>query len=480
MFGLVFLAIVMPMIQAGDSAGITGDVAARHEVTERQVTTAAHGHILTNVGVWSPDSRWVVYDCRSDKEGSVFDGTRIERVHVETGRVEVLYESRHGAGCGVVTYHPARDEVVFILGPEHPTEDWAYAAYHRQGVIVQTAAPGRAIPLDARDLVPPFTPGALRGGSHVHVFSPDGGWVSFTYEDHLLATAGGRPVGAEPNARNIGVSLIGRPVRVRSGHPRNHDGTAFSVVVTRTVESPRPGSDDITRAFEDAWVGTHGYRRADGTRQPRALAFQGELVNERGDRISEVFIVDLPEDVTRAGSGPLEGTTLNMPRPPNGAAQRRLTRTDGRPFPGIQGPRHWPRSSPDGERIAFLMRDGQGIVQLWTVSPRGGEPVQVTRNTWDIGSAFTWSPDGRWIAHVMDNSVFATDVDSGQSRRLTPRCGDDEAPLPLACVVAPDGRKIAYLRRVAAGGEAHNQVFVAFLDAAASGGVLTTRAGEDS
>jgi len=51
----------------------------------------------------------------------------------------------------------------------------------------------------------------------------------------------------------------------------------------------------------------------------------------------------------------------------------------------------------------------------------GGEPVQVTRNPWDVASTFTWSADGRWIAHVMDNSIFVTDVASGQSIRLTPR-----------------------------------------------------------
>ncbi len=32
--------------------------------------------------------------------------------------------------------------------------------------------------------------GALRGGSHVHVFSPDGSAVSFTYEDEVLARLG--------------------------------------------------------------------------------------------------------------------------------------------------------------------------------------------------------------------------------------------------------------------------------------------------
>jgi len=34
------------------------------------------------------------------------------------------------------------------------------------------------------------------------------------------------------------------------------------------------------------------------------------------------------------------------------------------------------------------------LEELWMVSPNGGEPRQVTRNTWDIQSSFSWSPDG--------------------------------------------------------------------------------------
>ena len=85
---------------------------------------------------------------------------------------------------------------------------------------------------------------------------------------------------------------------------------------------------------------------------------------------------------TVPGDGSLAGTERRMPFPPKGVVQRRLTFTADRPFPGIQGPRHWLRSSPDGRRIAFLMKDEDGLVQLWTVSPNGGAPAQVTRNPW--------------------------------------------------------------------------------------------------
>jgi hypothetical protein len=108
------------------------------------------------------------------------------------------------------------------------------------------------------------------------------------------------------------------------------------------------------------------------------------------------------------------------------------------------------------------MRDDDGTVQIWTVSPNGGTPVPVTRDAWSVASAFSWSPDGREIAYVADNSVFAAAVETGRSRRLTPRSAD--APLPLACVFSPDGTRIACLRRVpdssVPGAMRHNQIYV--------------------
>ena len=392
---------------------------------ERHLTTAAQGHVLTNVNVWSADSQWIVYDTRSDPASTVFDGTRIERVHADTGEVQLLYESRHGAHCGVVTCHPSREAVAFILGPEHPTAEWQYAANHRRGVIVDASRPGVAVNLDARDLTPPFTAGALRGGSHVHVFSPTGRRISFTYEDAIAGP---------PGRRGVGVTDLTRPVSVPSTHSRNHSGS-FSVVATVLTEHPEPGSDQIDRAVEEGWVDDH------------TLAFQGRVVTAAGERKWEVFAVDLPDDLTTASPG----TVDRWPSPPAETVQRRLTWTAGL----ATTPRHWLRASPDGSRVAFLMPDDRGIVQLWTVPPGGGAIVQVTTNPWSIASAFTWTPDGRRVAHVMDGSVCLTDVSLGQTTRLTdPAAGE---PRPEACVVSPDGRRVAFARTVAG----WNQVFVA-------------------
>jgi len=402
-----------------------------------------YGHVLTNANVWSHDGKWIVYDVRSRADGSIFDGDRIERVNVGTGEVQVLYRAEHGAKCGVATCSPVDERVVFILGPERPTADWEYGPAHRQGVVWSD---GRVVRLEARDLAAPYTPGALRGGSHVHVFSADGEWVSFTYNDAVVHS----------EQRNVGVSVFGRAVTPRGRHARNHDGSAFSVLVTQTAAQPRAGSDEIRRAFEDAWVGDRGYVRADGMRQRRAIAFQGEVITGQGEAISELFVADLPEDLTVAGDGLLEGTAERLPSPPSGVVCRRLTRTEGRAFPGLVGsPRHWVRSSPDGSAIACLMKDEAGVVQIFLVSPRDGEVRQLTRNAASIGSAFTWSPDGRRIAHVMDGSVCVTDVASGRTQRVTER-ERDGGPGAEACVFSPDGERVAFTR--VTGG--WNQVFV--------------------
>ena len=394
---------------------------------------------------------------------SLFDGRRIERVHLHTGEVQTLFTARDGAACGVVTASPTDDRIVFIHGPEHPTPDWSYAAWHRRGVLLHADAPGSPLNLEARDLTPPFTPGALRGGTHVHTFSADGRWVAFTYEDHVLATLteGDQH---DLNQRNIGVSLPAGPVTVNRDHPRNHDGSHFTVLVTRTVNQPRPGSDEISRAFEDAWVGTQGYLKPDGTRQLHAIAFQGQVTGRDGKLTSEVFLVDLPDDLTHAGDAPLQGTSMTRPAPPRGVVQRRLTFTTDRSYPGIQGPRHWLRSSPDGSRIAVLMKDDAGVVQLWTVSPNGGQLSQLTHNDQDIASAFSWSPDGQWIAHVMDRCVCITDTSSGSTYRLTRSNVSSHAPRPEACVFSPDGAQIAYIRPVTHGGQTWNQIFVVTLE----------------
>lgn len=344
--------------------------------------------------------------------------------------------------------------------------------------------------LDARDLLPDqsgrFTAGALRGGTARHVFSPDGAMVASSYEDAVLLRNGALPAqysDVETNHRAVAVtSLAGGGVDVETEeHPRNHAGAGFTVVASRHASGPSAalGTNEVTRASDACWVGRRGYMRSDaqeggGGWQGRAVAFLGEVARPppasaegpektrgaRGGRSKkmsdssarglpgthlELFVLDLPADpaALRAAAGlnaPLAGTETTRPRPPRGCAQRRVTRTDRRVFPGVcagprnaaeggggedadpcgaskgnsksratPGPRFTPRTSPDGRFACVCAMDDSGVPQLYLVRVDGdadGALLPVTRLPKPgVQSAFAWSDDGANIAFVHDGSV---------------------------------------------------------------------------
>jgi hypothetical protein len=428
----------------------------------RQLTHAARHHVLDNNDNFSPDDRWLVYDERAE---GIATNAGIGRVELATGRTESLYreEPAHpwGPGVGAANYNPAGGSVDFIRGLTSASAARPYAMWRRTGVAVGDGGDRRLHFLDARDVTPPYTPGALRGGTHRHEWSDDGEWIGFTYNDAVMVELEER-TGRTANLRTIGVAArLGPPIVVRPG-PENHDGEYFAVVAVAVTPDPRPGTDEVSRAFEDAWVGRRGYRRSDGSWQRRARAFLGSVRTSAGDELVEVFVVDLPDRLDVAGpGGPLEGTETQMPSPPAGTRWRRLTFTAGRRHPGVAlEPRHWVRSSADGTRIVFLAHDDAGIVQALLVSPNGGAATQVTRQADPVASCVRWSPDGSHLLYVCAGAVTICDARPaaatfGTVRALTAR---EETP-PFSPVWSHDGRTIAYNRLVKAAGREWVQIF---------------------
>ncbi|HAX7382572.1 TPA: DUF3748 domain-containing protein, partial [Escherichia coli] len=164
-------------------------------------------------------------------------------------------------------------------------------------------------------------------------------------------------------------------------------------------------------------------------------------------KVPELFIVELPKDEAgwkAAGDVPLSGTETTLPAPPRGVVQRRLTFTHHRAYPGLVNvPRHWVRCNPQGTQIAFLMRDDNGIVQLWLISPQGGEPRQLTHNKTDIQSAFNWHPSGEWLGFVLDNRIACAHAQSGEVEYLTENHANP--PSADAVVFSPDGQWLAWM-----------------------------------
>ena len=160
---------------------------------ETQLTRdISYNHDLDNNDNFSPDDQWLVYDTRTES-GGIGACDRIEKVNIETGEKVVLYElpnnKFYGPGVGAVSYSHTENQVIFIHGLMSVTEDNPYQQWRRTGVIVEDARPNIPIFMDARDVTSPFTPGALRGGTHRHEWSGDGQWIGYTYNDAIMKFA---------------------------------------------------------------------------------------------------------------------------------------------------------------------------------------------------------------------------------------------------------------------------------------------------
>lgn len=429
------------------------------EAAERQLTNDSnYHHELDNNDNFSPDDRFLVFDTRTD-EGGIGASRVVAKVEIATGQITSLYEpqqpNQFGPGAGAASYSHTSNEVIMIHGPFHPTgPENQYDLFRRVGVIAAGDGSGAYRLADVRDIEPPYTVGALRGGTHRHEFSRDGKWVGFTYNDAVVR-AYGLSIGKDLDLRTIGLTRLGRPLTVPKSSQFPNEADGFSVLVVNVVPDPQPASDEISRAAGDSWVGSEGYLRPDGKRQ-LARAFIGTSRDSEGNLLEDLFIVDIPDDITQPGPlGPLEGTDQQFPMPPAGASQRRLINSSDRSYPGCEG---IVRASHDGSQIAFLMRDDQGDSQVFLISPLGGEPRQATSIDGGVDAGVRWHPSGEAFVTVSGTRIMVTSVKPGpqfgQSRVLI-----DRSPAPYALVWSHDGRTIAYNRRVPTGDQEITQIF---------------------
>lgn len=434
------------------------------DMVEIQLTSDQRGHFLNNRQYFCPDDSWIVYDTRNDKT-AIGQTCCIEMVNTLSGEIRQLYrttnQTRYGPGVGAVTFSPVDKVVLFIHGLSSCNESHPYGFSRRTGVAVYVSSPGMPVFMDARDVLPPFTPGALRGGTHAHSWSGDGRWISFTYNDDVMSHL--EKIGADQkkDLRMVGVMSPSGPVRVDSISSGEHvSGKMFSVIVSKVTENPEPGSDQIDRAYEEGWIGRNGYRKTDGSWQKRAVAFLGDTRDRQGNKLTEVFVVDIPDDVTRETTGyPLAGTETTRPMPPAGCVQRRITFTGQKKYPGVRGPRHWLKSSPDGSVIFFLMADERNFIQVYGISPNGDEIVQVTYNDFSLETAFSLSPDGNFLAYGSQQKIYLTHIETGDTRAIANAHKPGISGLS-SIEWSNDGKMLACNRRVAANDSTYHQVFL--------------------
>lgn len=427
----------------------------------RQLTTGAQGHTLNASQVFSPDGNWIYYDTRNDDTHIGRTGS-IGKVNIHTGEVVPVYmvtgQTEHGPGVGAVACNPVNGTLVFIHGLYNCDARQPYGMTRRFGALYNENTPGVIIHAEARVLEEPFPAGALRGGTHAHTWRGDGGWISFTYNDRLLEALEMAGTPGVKDLRTIGVMAPVQKVTVAAEHAEAFSGAYFAVVAATVTEQPARGSDAIAKAFDECWIGENGYVRSDGSRQPCAIAFQGNVLSEGGDVVTEVFVADLPDDITQPIPGhPLAGTMHTRPAVPAGLQQRRVTYTSDRRHPGLQGPRYRLRTAPDGSEVYFLMRDDAGIVQLYGVPVNGGAIRQITNLEVSIQTQFNVSPDGRQLAFAAGDRVWITPVAGGASTTITE--ANPAAPPVNGVLWTPAGDALVYNQYVGEGAARWLQIF---------------------
>jgi len=379
----------------------------------QQVTFGAYGHTLNHRQVLSPEGRFAYYDTRNaDPDIMVTD--RIERVDLQTLQIETCYRvphpAPHGPGVGAVVCHPHREELLFIHGLNHCSPDQPYGPARRFGALWSPERQDNAIAhLEARCIERESPWGALRGGTHAHSWSADGRAVSFTYNDAFVDEQHQLGVGP-PDLRTVGVAFLNQPVALPQHDDDNFSGTAWSMLIAPVTHAPRPGSDDMESAREECWLGNTGEQ----------VAFLGRVRTRSGQAIDEIFVARWPKSPwTCDASSDRDGGWVDgngRLQPPSMVSVRRLTRTDERPHPGVQGPRNWLVASPTGNPIYCPMRDDAGIVQVFAVDTPSGTLRQITWLQESLENQIALAPDGRRISLVSKGRIWIVEVESLECR----------------------------------------------------------------
>ncbi|MFF3379046.1 protein kinase [Streptomyces sp. NPDC002680] len=116
--------------------------------------------------------------------------------------------------------------------------------------------------------------------------------------------------------------------------------------------------------------------------------------------------------------------------------------TDVRKVADISGGRvSW---SPDGERLAVLRRDADGVQQLFAVNVSDGSAQQLTTGTGKVDDP-AWSPNGKLIAVCLQKtSGWQVHVVDPAQPGAEPRQVTHQSRRALDPVWSPDGRYFAY------------------------------------
>ena len=127
------------------------------------------------------------------------------------------------------------------------------------------------------------------------------------------------------------------------------------------------------------------------------------------------------------------------PRPAEAGHTRRPHGLTVEQAAAVEPPREF-RLAPDGRRVAYTA-EAAGARQIFVLPIRGGYPEQLTASEKSVSDP-QWSPDGRRIAFVADDSIWMIDVEGSHVVLVAQHPAGNRMPRWCA-----DGHQIAFLSR---------------------------------
>lgn len=439
----------------------------------QQRTFGPYGHFLNHRQAQTCDGKHLVYDTRN-ADPDIPKTRRIEALDLADNTPKVLYDTQSdqpfGPGVGAAVADPHHPRVLFIHGLKNCSSQNPYATSRRFGALCSLnqspATIHDARPLESRSMTEAVPWGSLRGGSHAHSFSPDGRWISFTYNDAWVAKHN-----PSSDRRTIGFALLsqedtkatqqevhkdnssevfGNIEKItnstslnswgRQADAENFQGIAWAALALDPIEPTSDGESNIDQqrtnehgctvahcewAREECWVPN-----------PLRLAFVGRVPKTAlRPSIEEVFIAEFPKEALHwpkqlQGCVPTDPTTGRLQAPP-GIQIRRLTYSDSdlsdgnstraigfcpelvttdASHRGIQGPRHWLLASPCGDWIFGLFKDITDCVRLVRICSRTGAVRPISKPGFSITHPPALDPSGRMVSLVSGKSLHLLDL----------------------------------------------------------------------
>lgn len=357
--------------------------------TVRLLTDRPQGHTLNRRQVISPNREWAVFDSRNE-DTKLGETISIERIHLQSGSIESLYRTRnpnlYGPGVGAAAYHPERDRVIFIHGLNNCNEQKPYGSQRRFGALLDIGT-STVRHAESRSIGNARPIGVLSGGTHAHSWSSTGSRISFTYNDAM------DPL--QPRTIGFSTTSVAPPDLGIPTDDENFLGEYASFLAIVPAQSNTPYR--IQSALEECWV------------HENQMAFLGSIPTERDESlfIQEIFSVGIPEDskLQQWVSSRIQFSHAEALFP-----IKRLTHTEHRSHPGIQGPRHWLTTDPMGDWVYTLARDDAGTTQLARVASQGGPLELLTDLSESVEGQISCNRSGDQIAFVSGGRICVLSV----------------------------------------------------------------------